>query len=232
MCTFGETTVMFVGHYAVAYALKAKEPKASLGMLFIAVQFVDLLFFPFALMGIEHLNFVEGYTQVNNYQMEFPFTHGLAGSLVWALLAFVLYYFGLARKQDRRKGIAVVMALAVLSHWFVDLLVHTPDLPLWYGPPKVGLGLWQHKHLTFALEGLLLLAGWGYYMKRSQPKKRWGTFAAYALVFFLLLINYLNFYVLPQGEDLMGLTLSAVFTYLFFGLFAYGADRGSVAMGT
>ena len=34
---------MFVGHYAAAFALKGKEKTASLGMLFIAVQFVDIL---------------------------------------------------------------------------------------------------------------------------------------------------------------------------------------------
>lgn len=54
---------MFVGHYAAAFALKAKVPKTSLGMLFLATQFVDILFFPFALWGIEHLEFVEGYVQ-------------------------------------------------------------------------------------------------------------------------------------------------------------------------
>ena len=37
---------MFVGHYAAAFVLKGKEPSASLGMLFIGVQLVDILFFP------------------------------------------------------------------------------------------------------------------------------------------------------------------------------------------
>ncbi len=35
---------MFVGHYAASLALKRVEPKASLGWLFLAVQFVDILF--------------------------------------------------------------------------------------------------------------------------------------------------------------------------------------------
>jgi hypothetical protein len=52
---------MFVGHYAAAFALKGKEKDASLGMLFIATQFVDILFFPFVLAGIENLKFVKGF---------------------------------------------------------------------------------------------------------------------------------------------------------------------------
>ena len=49
---------MFVGHYAAAFALKGKEKDASLGWLFIAVQFVDILFFPFAVWGLETMKFV------------------------------------------------------------------------------------------------------------------------------------------------------------------------------
>jgi hypothetical protein len=69
---------MFVGHYALAFALKGKEKTTSLGMLFIATQFVDILFFPLTLLGIERINFVENFTARNNFDLEFmPYTHGL-----------------------------------------------------------------------------------------------------------------------------------------------------------
>jgi len=87
---------MFIGHYAAAFALKGKEKKASLGMLFIATQFVDILFFPFALAGIENLKFIENFTAVNDFNMDYyPFTHGLFGTLIWCLIfiyCIVLYY--------------------------------------------------------------------------------------------------------------------------------------------
>ena len=57
---------MFVGHYAASLALKRVDKNASLGMLFLAVQFVDILFFPFVLMGIEHFNIVENYVLKQN----------------------------------------------------------------------------------------------------------------------------------------------------------------------
>jgi hypothetical protein len=47
---------MFVGHYAASLALKKFEKRASLGVLFLAVQFVDILFFPLVLLGIERIN--------------------------------------------------------------------------------------------------------------------------------------------------------------------------------
>jgi len=50
---------MFVGHYAASFALKKFEKRASLGVLFLAVQFVDILFFPFVLLGIERINIIE-----------------------------------------------------------------------------------------------------------------------------------------------------------------------------
>ena len=39
---------MFVGHYAASLALKKFEKRASLGVLFLAVQLVDILFLSWA----------------------------------------------------------------------------------------------------------------------------------------------------------------------------------------
>lgn len=71
---------MFVGHYGASLALKRVDKNASLGMLFLAVQFVDILFFPFVLLGIEHFNIVENYTASTHFELEFmPYTHSLFG---------------------------------------------------------------------------------------------------------------------------------------------------------
>ena len=168
---------MFVGHYAAAFALKAKEKNASLGMLFIAVQFVDILFFPFVVIGIERLKFVPGFTEVNNFDLEYyPFTHGLLGSLFWAALFYVVYRFVVVRKHPTRNKIAWMMALGVLSHWFADLIVHTPDLPLVSGTPKFGFGLWKSKVLTFAVEAFLLGLSAFYYLWHTQAKSAFGKY--------------------------------------------------------
>ncbi|MCH7523893.1 MAG: hypothetical protein IIC74_02500, partial [Bacteroidetes bacterium] len=164
---------MFIGHYAAAFALKGKEKNASLGLLFIAVQFVDILFFPFVLAGIENLKFVEGFTAINNFNMDYyPFTHGLLGSLLWAGLFYILFRFLFSKNSIHKKAIALVMALAVLSHWFSDLIVHTPDLPIIVGDPKFGFGLWNNKVLTFTVEAVLLILGLFYYIKRTVANSK------------------------------------------------------------
>lgn len=85
---------MFVGHYAAAFALKGKVKASSLGGLLIATKFVDMLFFPFALAGIEHIRFEDGFTAVNNFDMYFyPFMHGVLGRAVLGLLFFLLYKY-------------------------------------------------------------------------------------------------------------------------------------------
>ena len=62
---------MFVGHYAASLALKKFETRASLGVLFLAVQLVDFLFFPLVLLGNERINIVENYTQSTYFQLEY-----------------------------------------------------------------------------------------------------------------------------------------------------------------
>jgi hypothetical protein len=217
---------MFVGHYAAAFALKGKEKSLSLGALFIAVQFVDILFFPLAVIGIENLSFKKGFTAVNDFVMDFyPFTHGLVGTLLWAFLFYLIYYFGFSKNKANRKRIAIFMALAVLSHWFADLIVHTPDLPIVKGEPKFGFGLWHNKTITFTVEATLLLLGLFYYLKNTNPIKKAGKYAAVVFVMFLIFVNYLNLFVLPPNHDLLSLTISALFFYFLFAGIAFYVDK-------
>ena len=57
--------------------------------------------------------------------MHIGYSHSLAMDLLWAAL-FASPYFLLRR--DRRG--AWVLGAAVLSHWFLDLASHRPDMPL------------------------------------------------------------------------------------------------------
>ena len=134
---------MFVGHYAASLILKRVDKNASLGMLFLAVQFVDILFFPFVLLGIEHFNIVENYTASTHFELEFmPYTHSLFASFLWAAAVYIALRLLPLKKAVNKNKVAIVMGVAVLSHWFFDLIVHTPDLPLLSdSSTKIGLGL-------------------------------------------------------------------------------------------
>ncbi|MCX5840959.1 MAG: hypothetical protein NTY16_05795, partial [Deltaproteobacteria bacterium] len=60
----------------------------------------------------------------------------------------------------KRKSWALIAALCVLSHWVIDFVVHTPDLSIFFGYIKTGLGLWNYPYLSFGLEIILVLSGW------------------------------------------------------------------------
>ncbi|MEL6844787.1 MAG: hypothetical protein AAFP02_16385, partial [Bacteroidota bacterium] len=178
---------MFVGHYAASLAAKKYAPDASLGWLFIAAQLVDIFFFSFVLMGVERFTIAEGATATNHFHLDYmPFTHSLLSTFLWAALAF-----GVSRLiWKERKAVAWAMAAVVASHWFFDLPVHTPDLPLWSDDStKLGFGLWNYRYIAFGLEVLLLAVGsWMYLSHRSEISKRKRN-ALIGFVIFMLLFH-------------------------------------------
>ena len=167
---------MFIGHYGFSLAAKRYQPSLSLVWLFVAVQFLDVLFSIFVLAGVEKLRIVPGYTAVNPYDLFFmPYSHSLLGALVWSA-AFGAGFFLLSRPvSPRRRWLApALLAGAVFSHFILDVTVHTPDLPVGFGPgsPKIGLGLWNHRAATIAAELAVLLAGARIYLRATRPSTR------------------------------------------------------------
>ena len=217
---------MFVGHYAASFALKGVEKKASLGLLFLAVQFVDILFFPFVLLGIERLNIVENYTQSTHFELVFmPYTHGLVASILWAALVYALFRFLPLVKAANRNRVAMVMGLAVLSHWFLDLLVHTPDLPLLGDSSvKLGFGLWNNAIATYLLEAALLAGGLWIYLRATKATTAIGKYGMVIFVVFLLIINAGNIFGSLGGGSIASLTASALFSYFLFAGIAFWLD--------
>jgi hypothetical protein len=213
---------MFVGHYAAGLALKKFEKSASLGVLFLAVQFVDILFFPFVLLGLERLNIVENYTQSTHFELEYmPYTHSLLGSVIWAGVAYALFRWVIVKKNS----VALVVALAVFSHWLFDLIVHTPDLPLWSdASPKLGLGLWQNAIATFALEAALLVAALWLYLRSTSATTAVGKYGMGVFVAFLLVVNVVNIFGPPMGDSQGGLAIFALTSYFLFAAVAFWLD--------
>ena len=213
---------MFVGHYAASLALKSFEKKASLGILFLAVQFVDILFFPFVLAGIERMNIVENFTESTHFELEYmPYTHGLFASLLWAVAAYAVFRWLFVRKQS----VAVVVALAVFSHWLLDLPVHTPDLPLWSdASPKLGLGLWNNALATYILEAALLLLALWMYLRSTKAATAVGKYGMVVFVGFLLLVNVSNIFGDLMVDSRLGLSIFALSAYFLFAAAAFWLD--------
>lgn len=218
---------MFVGHYAASLILKRVDKNASLGMLFLAVQFVDILFFPFVLMGIEHFNIVENYTESTHFELEFmPYTHSLFASLLWAAAVYIALRLLPLKKAVNKNKVAIVMGVAVLSHWFFDLIVHTPDLPLLSdSSTKIGFGLWNNAVATYLLETILLLVGLGIYLKSTKGTTFVGKYGMIIFVVLMLIINANNIFGPPFGADVITMSVSALVMYFIFAGVAFWLDR-------
>src|SRR4051812_44304548 len=105
---------MFIGHFGLSFAAKKAAPKVSLGVLFIATQFVDILWPLLLVFHIEKVAIVPGYTKMNAFDfLCFPYTHSLLMGLVWGIVVGVVYWLF---KKDSRG--ALVIGICVLSHWF------------------------------------------------------------------------------------------------------------------
>ena len=159
---------MFLGHYGVAYALKRAEPRVSLGTVFLAVVLVDSMWGVFLLTGWEQARVFPGLTPVTPLEFtSYPLTHSLVGAFAWALLAAAIMYSWPTRDTSRHHWLkALTVGVAVASHWFLDLIVHIPDLPLVGDDSrKVGLGLWRSLPATLGVELVLFAAGFLLYAR-------------------------------------------------------------------
>ncbi len=83
---------MFIGHIAVGLAAKRAAPKTSLGTLAVAVEFTDLLWPIFLLLGWEQVRIVPGVTVVTPLDfVSYPISHSLLADIGWASLFAGLY---------------------------------------------------------------------------------------------------------------------------------------------
>lgn len=173
---------MFIGHYAVGLASKKLAPRASLGALIAAPILLDLLWPIFLLLGWEHVSIEPGRSPfLRLFFDSYPISHGLIAVVGWATL-FASLYFGFTRYASG----AIVIWLGVVSHWVMDFIVHRPDLPLYSGSRQVGLGLWNYRGITIAIELALLALGILIYLRQTKAKDWIGTCVFWAFVVFLL----------------------------------------------
>ena len=216
---------MFIGHFAVAFAAKKVAPRASLGTLVIAAAFLDVVWPVLVLLGVERFRIVPGFTAINPFDfVYYPWSHSLLMTAVWALL-FALVYFAV---RGDRSG-AVWLGIAVASHWVLDFVSHRPDLPLYPGgDERLGLGLWQSRAATFAVEGLMFAAGIALYMRCTKSKDRIGTVAWWAFIV-LLVALYVPGPWSPPPPSENAVAILGIIALAIFGPWAYWIDRHRVS---
>jgi len=183
---------MFVGHYSVAFAATSEKNKIPLWVLFVAVQFLDYIWATLVLLGIEKLRVIKGFTAGSMLDSYFhPYSHSLITAILWSIVAAIAYK-GLCSRLGfaYTKSAALIVGVAVFSHWILDLIAHPRDLPIYDNTWKVGFGLWNYRDPEFALEIGLLGAGIMLYLLRNaMPAIRKGAVIAFGVAFVVIQIG-------------------------------------------
>lgn len=175
---------MFIGHFAVGFAAKKFAPRSSMGALMAAPLLCDLLWPLFLLLGWERARIAPGDTRFTPLDLEYyPWSHSLLMTVVWATLFALIYYV-----VSRYRAGTIAIWLGVVSHWVLDWVSHRPDMPLYPGGPRVGLGLWNSIPGTMAVELGMLAVGVWLYVRTTRVHDAIGRYAFAAYVVFLLVI--------------------------------------------
>ena len=179
---------MFLGHFAMAYGAKRLAPRASLGTLFAAAQLPDLVWPWLVIGGVEHATIAPGDTAFTPLRFDsYPVSHSLVAVALWGAAFGAVHFW-----RQRRRLDAVVLALLAVCHWLLDFVSHRPDMPLWPGGPRLGLGLWNSVPATVAVELLLFAAGLWLCLSATRPRDGLGRWGFVALTGLLLAIYAAN----------------------------------------
>lgn len=200
---------MFLGHYGVALAAKKAAPRTSLGTLVLAAQFADILWPVLLLLGIEHVRIVPGLLAASPLDFtSYPISHSLVAQLGWGAILGVAYF---TIKRDGRS--AILVGSLVPTHWVLDYIAHRPDMPIYPGGPKFGLGMWNSVPLTIFVEFALFAAGIAIYLGATRAKDRTGNLALWSLLA-VLAVLYLASEFGPPPPSVHALAYSALGIWL------------------
>jgi hypothetical protein len=198
---FGERSV-FIGHYGVAFALKAKAPRLRLGLLFIAVQALDIMFALFLLFGFEHMRVAANTSSHNLYDIfqlyDMHLSHSLLGSLGWSAMTVLLARLLLPWKES------LFLGLAVFSHFVLDIPMHPNDAHhpadlriAGHSSPGIGFGLWNHPAMAVLAELSTFLLGVTIFARAMWPLRP----RFWVLISVLAIFAVLPLFIPPKGTE-------------------------------
>jgi len=212
---------MFLGHFGLAFAARKASSTISLGALFLACQFADLLWPTLVLAGVERVEIEPGATAFTPLDfVSYPYSHSLMALILWGVIVGTIYTMATRAPA----AAAVTLALLVVSHWLLDYVTHRPDMPLTMGgPQRLGLGLWNSVPGTLAAEFALFGGGLAVYLRSTTARDRIGSIALWSLVVFMLVV-YVAASFGPPPPSSAAVAWSAQAMWLLV-LWGYWVDR-------
>jgi len=201
---------MFAGHIGVALAIGRSERRINPGTLVFAALFLDVALWLFVLLHWETVAIPADFAATHQPEFFFPYSHSLLAAISWSSLAGVAWAFCHPKPGGARFRGAMWVALAVFSHWPLDVLVHAPELPLAGGAwPKVGLGLWRDMPAALAVEALITILGLCLFLSGSRLSRA-RKFCLAALVLSVLLFTIFGMTFAPPPPSVTAMAISSV----------------------
>ncbi len=150
----------------------------------------------------------------------------------WSLFVFVgiekvRIVPGITASNPASHRAALLVALAVFSHWVLDLVVHRPDLPLYDNAAKVGLGLWNYPARAFLLEVAMLFGGMFLYLSSTTAMTRLGRYGIPVFGVVMLAVQAFVFFGPPPSSD-RAAAVTALGAYVVFAAVAGWLERRRV----
>jgi len=214
-----QETSMLVGHFAISLLGKRIEPKVSVGTLMLAAMLPDVLSCLFLIGGLEEIRLNSGST-FKLEAVEIAYSHSLLTGAVWGGLLASSYFW----RRSYKRGAWLVLA-AVLSHWVLDVVSHTPDMPLAPGiQARLGLGLWNSIPATLVIEGGLWILSIAAYVSVTRARSRASLALFWLPIAFLTLAWYGNI-AGPPPSDPSSIRFTSLIFFLLTVAWAYWLDR-------
>jgi len=157
---------MIAGHFGFAALVKSRERQAPLWALMLATVWLDIVFVPLFVAGVETIAFVGRPGGYGAGIIHADYTHSLIGAIALSVV------FGLAFGWRSGSRTAIVLGLVAFSHWVLDLLVHRADMPLFPSHDsnqfRFGIGLWRYPWTAAGMELLLVVMGAWLYWRAAR----------------------------------------------------------------
>ncbi len=210
---------MFVGHFAAGIAASAYDRRLPLWVSIGASQLIDIGWAGLVMAGVEKLRMVPDLpgSPLDLYFM--PYTHSLPAVVLWGLAAAGVAHWLLRLPW----ATAWLGGAVVVSHWFLDVLVHRPDMAVGFTAPKIGLALWNLPLPEMALEmGMTGLAtGALVAVRKDAGQKAWPVLAFFVLLTVLQITGQIS----KAAENAVQMGSLALFGYAVAIIGAWLADR-------
>jgi len=151
---------LFAGHVGVALAIGRVERRVNVGIFVTSALLLDFVLWLFILLGWESVNIPDDFAATHQPRFVFPYSHGLLAAAGWSALAGALALWLYSHLEEAKWRAAVLVALAVFSHWLLDALVHRSKMPLaGSSSATVGLALWNNMPVALGVEAVMITLG-------------------------------------------------------------------------